>query len=146
MIDNVGDPSLDVAIGVLCRKDGSFLLSRRLSWKFYGGFWEFPGGKIEIGEAPKDALRRELYEELGIHALDISSNELVTYCYTDVTVRLHVFFVLTWSGIPTAQEGQALCWQTLEITITPVLPATLLVIDSCVRNFFQKKSYFGELN
>ena len=55
-----------VAAAVVVRADGSVLLAQRPAGKPYAGYWEFPGGKLEPGESPRDALARELVEELGI--------------------------------------------------------------------------------
>ena len=57
---------VDVAVGVLIDADGRFLLTSRPEGKVYAGYWEFPGGKLEAGEAVEAALARELHEELGI--------------------------------------------------------------------------------
>jgi mutator protein MutT len=57
---------VDVAAAVILRADGAYLLAQRPPGKVYAGWWEFPGGKIEAGEAPERALARELHEELGI--------------------------------------------------------------------------------
>jgi len=57
---------VDVAVGVLLRSDGRFLLTSRPEGKVYAGYWEFPGGKLEPGESVAAALARELHEELGI--------------------------------------------------------------------------------
>ena len=56
---------VNVAVGILMRADGHYLLTTRPSDKDYGGYWEFPGGKLEIGETVEQALRRELQEEIG---------------------------------------------------------------------------------
>ena len=53
-------PVVHVAVGVLIRQDGSFLLTSRPSGKVYAGYWEFPGGKLEAGESVEQALKREL--------------------------------------------------------------------------------------
>ncbi|MDH4284714.1 MAG: NUDIX domain-containing protein, partial [Gallionellaceae bacterium] len=64
-------PVVDVAAAVLqdCNT-GRFLLAQRPAGKVYAGYWEFPGGKIEPGESPLHALRRELHEELGIELIE----------------------------------------------------------------------------
>ena len=56
---------IDVAVGVLIDAAGRFLLTSRPVGKVYAGYWEFPGGKLELGENVEQALRRELQEELG---------------------------------------------------------------------------------
>ena len=55
-----------VAVGILQRADGCFLLTSRPAGKAYAGYWEFPGGKVEAGESVEAALRRELHEEIGL--------------------------------------------------------------------------------
>ena len=55
-----------MAVAVLIRPDGDFLLTSRPAGKVYAGYWEFPGGKLEPGETVAQALRRELREEIGI--------------------------------------------------------------------------------
>ena len=57
---------VDVAVGVLIRPNGDFLLTSRPAGKVYEGYWEFPGGKLEAGESVSQALHRELHEEIGI--------------------------------------------------------------------------------
>ncbi len=57
---------VEVAAGVLIRRDGRFLLASRPAGKPYASYWEFPGGKVEGGESVAEALARELHEELGI--------------------------------------------------------------------------------
>ena len=57
---------VEVAVGVLIRADGAFLLTSRPPGKVYEGYWEFPGGKVEPGETVEQALRRELLEEIGV--------------------------------------------------------------------------------
>ena len=61
-------PVVDVAVGVLIRANGDFLLTSRPEGKVYAGYWEFPGGKLEAGETVEEALARELQEELGIES------------------------------------------------------------------------------
>ena len=61
--------TVHVVAAVILRPDGAFLLAQRPCGKVYEGYWEFPGGKIEPGELPAEALARELSEELGIEVL-----------------------------------------------------------------------------
>ena len=88
----------EVAAAVIVRPDGSFLLGRRPPGGFYAGYWEFPGGKVEAGEMPRDALIRELDEELGIR-VELAYPWLVReFVYEHAHVRLNFFRVLRWQG------------------------------------------------
>ncbi|MEY2341922.1 Nudix family hydrolase [Acidithiobacillus sp. IBUN Pt1247-S3] len=99
-----------VATGVLQRADGRVLVSLRPEGKPWPGFWEFPGGKIEPGEAPEAALTRELDEEIGIR---VGHAELLLrrdHPYPERTVALHFFRVRSWEGEPYGREGQQIRW------------------------------------
>lgn len=119
-----GAAVIDVAAAVLARADGRFLLTQRPRGKVYGGYWEFPGGKLEPGEPPARALARELHEELGLDIAAASPWLTRVYTYPHGTVRLHFFRVRRWTGEPHGREGQAFAWQRIEaITVAPMLPA-----------------------
>jgi 8-oxo-dGTP diphosphatase len=115
---------VDVAAAVIMRPDGRFLLARRPDGKPYAGYWEFPGGKVEAGESPFQALTRELHEELGIgvkHAWPWLTRH---FDYPHASVKLHFFRVLAWDGEPHGKEGQALAWQMPgNVAVAPLLPA-----------------------
>lgn len=121
-------PVTEVAVGVLLRDDGSFLLTSRPAGKVYEGYWEFPGGKLEAGETVAQALRRELQEELGI-VIDAAAPwkiELVDYPHA--LVRLNFCKVHAWQGALQMREGQSFAWQQLPVAVTPVLPGTVPVL------------------
>lgn len=119
----------DVAVGVLIRPDGAFLLTSRPKGKVYAGYWEFPGGKLESGETVEQALRRELAEELGIVVGELHpwKDELVDYPHA--LVRLHFFKVSSWSGELLMRESQTCAWQQLPVQVAPVLPGTVPVLQ-----------------
>src|SRR5205085_11466901 len=93
--------------------------------------WEFPGGKIEPGEPPREALARELYEELGIDARTVYPWITRDYVYPHGHVRLSFFRVLAWAGEPRPREDQAIAWQALGAAMAaPMLPANAPVLDA----------------
>jgi 8-oxo-dGTP diphosphatase len=120
---------VDVAVGVLLRPDGDFLMTSRPAGKVYAGYWEFPGGKLEAGETVEQALRRELHEELGIviGAAVPWKTELVDYPHA--LVRLNFCKVFDWSGALQMREGQSCAWQRLPVAVKPVLPGTVPVLQ-----------------
>ncbi len=108
---------------------GAVLLSQRPPHKSYAGQWEFPGGKIESGETVKQALRRELAEELGIDVIHARPLIRVRYDYPELAVCLDVWEVLQWSGEATGEEGQALAWVAAEaLPDWPLLAADAPII------------------
>ena len=120
--------TVDVAVGVLIKPNGDFLLTTRPPGKVYEGYWEFPGGKLEAGETVEQALRRELIEEIGItiEAAFLWKVELVDYPHA--LVRLNFCKVFDWTGELNMHEGQAFAWQGLPVTVAPVLPGTVPVL------------------
>ncbi len=119
---------VDVAVGVLIRPDGDFLLTSRPEGKVYAGYWEFPGGKLEPGETVLQALQRELQEELGITTLQAAlwRTELVDYPHA--LVRLNFCKVSQWCGELQMREAQQFAWQHLPVKCVPVLPGTVPVL------------------
>jgi len=116
--------AVDVVAAVIERPDGSFLLAQRPAGKVYAGWWEFPGGKVEAGEAAEQALSRELREELGIDVRRAYPWVTRVHIYEHATVMLHFYRVVHWSGEPKEREGQAFVWQRPgEPVVEPMLPA-----------------------
>jgi mutator protein MutT len=90
---------VDVAIAIVCRS-GQVLICRRREEDRFGGFWEFPGGKIEAGETILQGLARELREELDIEAEPIATLASIEHDYPDIQVRLHPILCSHKSGEP----------------------------------------------
>jgi len=86
------------------------LLALRPKHKHQGGLWEFPGGKVERDEAPFDALRRELFEELELEVRGAEPLLVTTHDYDDKRVTLDVWVVRDFTGEPRGMEGQELRW------------------------------------
>ena len=121
-------PLTEVAVGVLIRPEGQFLLTSRPQGKVYAGYWEFPGGKLEAGESVEQALRRELQEELGVAIADALPWRSEIVDYPHALVRLHFCKVLAWSGELQMREQQAFAWQDLPVSVSPILPGTVPVL------------------
>jgi 8-oxo-dGTP diphosphatase len=128
------DESLDrtvveVAVGMLIDKGGAFLLTSRPFGKVYAGYWEFPGGKVEAQETIESALRRELYEELGIWIESPQRWRVEMIDYPHARVRLHFCKVYDWHGELQMKEHQSMSWQRLPVTVGPILPGTVPVLE-----------------
>jgi len=119
---------VDVAVGVLIDRDGRFLITSRPEGKVYAGHWEFPGGKVETGESVEQALQRELHEELGISIGAAQPWKTTLHDYAHALVHLHFCKVFDWHGDFEMREAQQMAWQTLPVTVAPLLPGTLPVL------------------
>ncbi len=105
---------IHVVAGVLQDARGRVLLAQRPPGKHLAGSWEFPGGKSDPGEAPVDALARELREELGIVIESARPLICVPHEYAEKRIVLDVWRVAAWSGSPEPREGQRLAWAELD--------------------------------
>ncbi|MGB3165201.1 MAG: (deoxy)nucleoside triphosphate pyrophosphohydrolase [Alteraurantiacibacter sp.] len=95
--------------------DGRVLLQQRSASKHHGGLWEFPGGKVEIGETPRESLVREIGEELGL-SLDAEALEAAHFAEENGSCRIVLFLYTSRQecGEPVGREGQAWGWFALE--------------------------------
>jgi mutator protein MutT len=100
---------VDVAIGIVVG-GGQVLICRRRSGDSFGGYWEFPGGKIEPGETPAGCVRRELREELDIGVSPVRALEIITHDYPKARIRLHPFICRHDSGEPMAISAAEFLW------------------------------------
>jgi 8-oxo-dGTP diphosphatase len=101
-----------VSAVALIDADGRILLAKRPEGKSLAGLWEFPGGKVEDGERPEQALIRELKEELGI---DVETSCLApltfaSHAYEDFHLLMPLYVCRRWKGVATGLEGQELKW------------------------------------
>ena len=92
--------------------DGRVLIAQRPAGKAMAGLWEFPGGKIEVGERPEDTLIRELKEELDIVVKEpcLAPLTFASYGYEDFHLLMPLYVCRRWDGTVTAAEGQRLAW------------------------------------
>ncbi len=101
-----------VAACALVDVDGRVLLARRPPGRSMAGLWEFPGGKVEEGERPEQALIREMSEELGITIAEacLAPLTFASHTYETFHLLMPLYVCRRWQGIATALEGQELAW------------------------------------
>jgi len=110
----VTHPPIDVVAGVIRRDDGRLLISQRLADDTLGGYWEFPGGKVDPGEELTAALHRELREELGVETQIGAEIQSIVHAYPDRDVRLYFYEARIVSGEPQKLEVADFRWVTLD--------------------------------
>ena len=107
---------IPVVAAALIRVDGQVLMQRRKRGKAHGGLWEFPGGKVEVGESPEAALVREIGEELGL-VLKAEALEPLTFASDPAQPPMprqpHVILLYicrSWAGEPLCLDGEEIGW------------------------------------
>ncbi len=137
---------VEASAAVILQPDGSFLLGQRPEGKPYAGYWEFPGGKIEPGETAREALVRELHEELGIEADIVYPWIMREFIYPHAHVRLHFFRIMSWYGEIRDLQHSALAWQRSEhVDVAPLLPANLPILKALALPHFYGITHAGEI-
>ena len=125
-------PRLFVSAAALIDADGRVLLAQRPKGKAMAGLWEFPGGKIETGETPEEALIRELQEELGISTVTscLAPLAFASHDYPDNHLILLLYACRRWQGEPVHQEGGQVTWvRAARLRDYPMPPADLPLIS-----------------
>jgi len=124
-------PLVLVAAVALIDPDGRVLIAQRPPGKSMAGLWEFPGGKVDAGETPEQALVRELKEELGIDtaASCLAPIAFASHGYEAFHLLMPVFACRKWNGIARPREGQTLKWVApRELSQFPMPPADLPLV------------------
>jgi 8-oxo-dGTP diphosphatase len=105
-------PIVIVAACALLNGEGEVLIAKRPAGRPLAGLWEFPGGKVETGEEPEEALVRELHEELGIAIakVDLKPLTFASHAYPEFHLLMPVYLCKQWQGKIAAQEDQELLW------------------------------------
>ena len=126
-------PILLVAAVALVDVDNRVLIAQRPAGKSMAGLWEFPGGKVDAGETPEQALTRELKEELGIEVCEtcLAPLTFASHSYEKFHLLMPLFLCRNWEGEPTAREGQVLKWaRASRLRDYPMPPADLPLIPA----------------
>jgi len=115
-----------VTAAALVDADNRVLIAQRPQGKQLAGLWEFPGGKIDAGERPEEALIRELHEELGITVREpcLAPLTFASYAYPDFHLLMPLYICRRWEGFVTPREGQAVKWvRASQLRDYPMPPA-----------------------
>lgn len=125
----INSKEIDVAVGILSNSLGQLLVAKRPDHWLGGGFWEFPGGKLEPYEDACAALKRELLEEIGILVHECTPLINLSYSYPERKVNLHAWKVHDYSGMASGLEGQEISWQEpLALNHLDMLPANRAIV------------------
>ena len=117
-----------MAVGILKDSDGKYLLGKRLDSQSWAGWWEFPGGKLESNENPSEALKREIYEELGVAISKYRQWTTRRVIEKNKITILYFFLITSWTGIVEGMEGQKLQWVDFKTyNATKVLPPNQVI-------------------
>ena len=120
-----------VVAGILKNANGDILIADRRQSRSMQDHWEFPGGKLDKGESPEQALSRELAEELGIQIASVCHFQHIEHDYDDLQVAIDFYLVDAWQGAPRGMEGQQLRWVALSaLDRAMLLPADSPVIEA----------------
>ena len=121
-----------VAACALIDADGRVLIAERPAGKPMAGLWEFPGGKVDAGERPEDALIRELQEELGIVVNEscLAPLTFASHTYTEFHLLMPLYVCRRWQGTVSPREGQKLAWvRPTRLKAYPMPPADVPLIS-----------------
>jgi 8-oxo-dGTP diphosphatase len=133
---------ISIVIGSVKNSEGDIFITRRHETLHQGGLWEFPGGKVEGGESLQQALVRELKEEIGI---DVISEKLLIqlqHDYSDRILRLHVFEITEYIGIPQSLLGQECGWVKISDLKNYAFPSA----NKVILNVLKLPNYYAILN
>jgi 8-oxo-dGTP diphosphatase len=124
-----------VVAAALIDADNRILIAQRPQGKQLAGLWEFPGGKLDAGERPEEALIRELREELGVEVKEacLAPLTFASHGYQDFHLLMPLYVCRRWQGFVAAKEGQALKWVAAsELRNYPMPPADEPLIPALI--------------
>jgi len=120
-----------VVAAALVDRENRVLISQRPEGKSLAGLWEFPGGKVDPGEAPERALIRELAEELSIDVCPtcIAPLTFASHAYDGFHLLMPLYLCRSWDGVIVPREGQQVKWvRAMRLADYPMPPADLPLI------------------
>ena len=124
---------LQISVGIIRNAAGEIYITQRAADAHMAHKWEFPGGKIEAGETPQDAVIRELQEEGGITATSLQQFDKLEYQFPDRHITLWFWLVDGWEGEPWGKEGQPGRWVVQqELVAEEFPPANAPVIEKLI--------------
>jgi 8-oxo-dGTP diphosphatase len=110
--DELDDDHIHVVAAIIWKQNSrqQFLIARRQPGKHLEHYWELPGGKVEADESPRQALQRELVEEINIRAISATQFMQVYHRYPERNILLDSWIVDDYQGDVMPRERQALAW------------------------------------
>ncbi|MBF7994519.1 8-oxo-dGTP diphosphatase MutT [Rahnella laticis] len=128
---------LNIAAGIIRNSCKEIFITQRDASSHMAGYWEFPGGKIEAGETPEQAVIRELQEEVGIEAKAPVLLKTLVHRFPDRIITLYFFLVEDWQGEPYGKEGQPKRWvKQSDLKAEEFPPANEAVVNALKNNEF----------
>ncbi|MFJ2976575.1 8-oxo-dGTP diphosphatase MutT [Kluyvera sp. NPDC087067] len=125
---------LQISVGIIRNKQGEIYITQRAADAHMAHKWEFPGGKIEAGESPEQAVIRELQEEVGITVTSLQPFDKLEYQFPDRQITLWFWLVDGWEGEPWGKEGQPGRWVAQrELVAEEFPPANAPVIEKLIQ-------------
>ena len=113
---------LQISVGIIRNAAGEIYITQRAADAHMAHKWEFPGGKIEAGETPQDAVIRELQEEVGISATSLHQFDKLEYQFPDRHITLWFWLVDGWEGEPWGKEGKPGRWVAQQELVAEEFP------------------------
>jgi len=128
-----------VVAAALVDGEGRVLLAERPEGKSMAGLWEFPGGKVEAGERPEQALARELREELGIEVEEAALEpfHFASHGYSGFHLLMPLYVCRRWTGSVQPREGQRHAWVRAQDLVNHPLPPADLPLVPRLRAYLQ---------